>query len=299
MVAKCGAQVVLDAARGLGELGLLGERQHRDLHRRDVGMEVQHHALLAAHLLLVVRVDEQRDEDAVGAHRGLDDVGDVALVGLGVEVREVAPAVLHVRLQVEVGAIGDSLELAPSERVPVLDVAGGGAVVRQLLLRVRAEAEIRLAHAHVVDVPAEPFRAPVLVQLAVGPGLAEVLHLHQLELAQAEDEVARGDLVAKSLALLGDAEGQAAPRRVDHVGEVDEHALRGLGTEPDLRGVLLDRTDEGLEHEVELPRRGERAAAFRAARRVGRLAARAPLVGEVVLAPALLARARCSPPAGR
>ena len=126
----------------------------------------------------------------------------------------------------------------------------------------------------VLDVPAKPFGAPVLVQLAIRPRLAEVLHLHQLELAQPKDEVSRRDLVAKSLALLGDAEREPAPRRVHHVREVDEHALRGLGAQPDLRRVLLHRADERLEHEVELPRRGERAAALRAARRVGRLAAR-------------------------
>ena len=68
------AKVVLDAPRRLGQLGLLGERQHRDLHRRDIGMEVEHDTLLTAHLLLVVRVDEQRDEDAIGAHGRLDDV---------------------------------------------------------------------------------------------------------------------------------------------------------------------------------------------------------------------------------
>ena len=39
-------------------------------------------------------------------------------------------------------------------------------------------------------------------------GRDEVLHLHLLELAGAEDEVLRGDLVAEGLADLGDAEGR-------------------------------------------------------------------------------------------
>src|ERR1700732_1506667 len=130
----------------------------------------------------------------------------------------------------------------------------------------RAETKIRRAHTHDVDVPAKPFRTPVLVQLAVAPRLAEVLHLHQLEFAQAKDEVTRGDLVAKSLALLGDAERQPAACRIDHVRKVHEHALSRLRTQQDLRSVLLDGTDEGLEHEVELSCRGQRAAAFGTAR---------------------------------
>ena len=52
--------------------------------------------------------------------------------------------------------------------------------------------------------------APVVEPLQIGTGLAEELELHLLELADAEDEVARGDLVAEALAYLADAEGQLA-----------------------------------------------------------------------------------------
>ena len=194
---------------------------------------------------------------------------------------------LHVRLEVEIGAIGHSLELTPPEGVVIFDVAGRRAVVRELLFRMRTQTQIGFADPHLLDVPAKSFGAPVLVQLAVRPRFAEVLHLHQLELAQTKDEVARRDLVAKSLALLGDAEREPAPRRIDDVREVHEHPLCGLGAQPDLRRVLLHRADERLEHEVELPRRGEHTAALGAARRVGRLTARTTLILEVVLTPAL------------
>src|SRR5207302_11506219 len=127
-----------------------------------------------------------------------------------------------------------------------------------------AQPELGAAHAEVVDEPVEALPAPVVEQLAVLARLAEVLHLHLLELAQAEDEVAGADLVAEAAALLGDAEGQAAAGGVEHVGEVDEHALRRLGTEVDLRSVLLDGAEEGLEHQVELARLGERPVALRA-----------------------------------
>jgi hypothetical protein len=61
--------------------------------------------------------------------------------------------------------------------------------------------------------------APVLEPLQIGVGLAEELQLHLLELAGAEDEVARGDLVAEGLADLADAEGQLAPGGALDVGK--------------------------------------------------------------------------------
>ena len=92
----------------------------------------------------------------------------------------------------------------------------------------------------------------------------EVLHLHLLELAHPEDEVARRDLVAERLADLGDPERQLLARRLLDVLEVDVRALRGLRAQVDDRGVLLDRAHERLEHQVEPARRRERAAVVRA-----------------------------------
>jgi hypothetical protein len=87
----------------------------------------------------------------------------------------------------------------------------------------------------------------------------EVFHLHLLELARAEDEVARGDLVAERLADLGDAERQLHAAGVDDVLEVHEHALRRLGPQVgDGRGVGHG-ADVRLEHHVERARRGEAA----------------------------------------
>src|SRR5262249_15582267 len=83
------------------------------------------------------------------------------------------------------------------------------------------------------------------------------LDLHLLELAGAEDEVARSDLVAEGLADLPDAEGQLAPHGLGYVVEVDEDALRRLRPQIGEGGVLLHRAHEGLEHEVELAGRGE------------------------------------------
>src|SRR2546422_155497 len=78
--------------------------------------------------------------------------------------------------------------------------------------------------------------------------------------SQPKDRVPRSDLVAKRLADLGDAEGRPHPGRAEHVGEVDEDALCRLGPEIDLGAGVLDRSDEGLEHQVELTGFGELTA---------------------------------------
>ena len=101
------------------------------------------------------------------------------------------------------------------------------------------------------DEPVEAVLHPLVKPFLVAAWLDKVFDLHLLELAGAEDEVAHGNLVAERLAYLRDAEGQLLARGVQDVEEVDEDALRGLGSEVGLRGVVLHGTEEGLEHEVE------------------------------------------------
>jgi hypothetical protein len=93
----------------------------------------------------------------------------------------------------------------------------------------------------------------------------EELHLHLLELACAEDEVPRGDLVPERLADLRDPKGNLLPRALLHVEKVHEDSLRRLRSEIDDRRRVLDRPHERLEHEVELSGLGE--GALHAARR--------------------------------
>ena len=97
---------------------------------------------------------------------------------------------------------------------------------------------------------------PLLVDALVLAGADEVFHLHLLELARAEDEVAGRDLVAKRLADLRDAERNFAAHRRLHVQEVDEDALRGFGAQVgEGVGVVLHgrRADGRAEHQVEGP----------------------------------------------
>src|ERR1700722_19674917 len=102
--------------------------------------------------------------------------------------------------------------------------------MRELFWCVLVEPQILRIDAE-VGVPGQPGVDTVLMPLRRGRRLDEELHLHLLELAGAKDEVARRDLVAEALADLTDAERRLAACGRHHVGEVDENALRGFGTQ--------------------------------------------------------------------
>src|SRR5687767_11286371 len=159
-----GAQVLVDLARELGVTVLAQQRQHRDLDRRDLRVQPQHRALLAPLLVLVEGVAEQREDRAAEAGGRLDHVREVALLGLRVDVLELLAAELLVLAQVEVAAVGDALELAPADRVEVLDVAGGARVVAQLIRVVGAQAQLVAVDAE-PDVPLHALLEPVLEPL--------------------------------------------------------------------------------------------------------------------------------------
>src|SRR5262249_46983257 len=130
---------------------------------------------------------------------------------------------------------------------------------------------------------------PVAVPALRVCGRDEELHLHLLELAHPEEEVAGRDLVSEGLADLRDAERRPAARELQDVLEVDKDALRGLRPQVRQRGRILEGADVRLEHEVELARLGQ-VALRELARVLARLAA-ALRVLELVRAEAQLARA--------
>ena len=88
----------------------------------------------------------------------------------------------------------------------------------------------------------------------------EILELHLLELARAEGEVPRVDLVAERFADLADAKRHPLTRHLQRVLELHEDRLRRL--RPEIRDVVsaLHRANVGLEHQVEWPRLRQQAA---------------------------------------
>ena len=110
-------------------------------------------------------------------------------------------------------------------------VGGGLRVEGQLVLRVDVFGH-RLAGQADGDEPVDAGVEPLAVERTpVGIRRDEVFDLHLLEFTGAEDEVARGDFVAKGLADLGDAEGDFNAAGIDDVLVVGKDALGGLGAQ--------------------------------------------------------------------
>src|SRR4051812_27826588 len=92
------------------------------------------------------------------------------------------------------------------------------------------------------------------------PFLHKIFKFHDFELTDAKNEVARRDLVAEVLANLSDTKGQFGVHGVEHVFEVNEHALGSLGAQVDLGGGIVDGAGLGGKHEVKDAGRRQRIA---------------------------------------
>src|SRR5689334_12798498 len=249
----------------LGKLGhsiLLHEWENSCLDRSERWSKTEHGPplLLAGHLLLTIRIDEQRERRPVRAHRGLHNIRHVTpIVGL-IEVLQLLSRVLLVLSEIEIAAVVDALDLLEAKRAAEveLDVERRTGIVRQLFLRVLMELQPLLGEAERA-MPGHSLLLPVLEPLHISTRLDEKLHFHLFEFASSKDEVARRDLVPECLADLGDAEGYLLTRRLLDVEKVHINTLRCLRTQEDLCRRILHGSHEGSEHEIEKPGLGERA----------------------------------------
>ena len=151
-------------------------------------------------------------------------------------------------LEVKVGAVGDTLQLAPVaalETETVFDVHGALGVVGELLLGVLVETQVFGVNAQ-PHVPGLAVVNPVLVPFFVRARLHEELQLHLLKFAGAEDEVTGGDFVTEGLTYLANAKRRLLTRGAHNVGEVDENTLRGFRTQVVQAGFIIYRAQEGL-----------------------------------------------------
>ncbi len=186
---------------------------------------------------------------------------DIAPPAFLVDIIEVHLAERRVLLEIVVRAVGDALQLAEARRregPAIFDVRRPLGIMRQLVFGNDVAEQVFLFAADAFP-PAHTLGHPELVPHKAVFGRAEEFHLHLLELARAENEVARRDFVAEGLADLRDAERNLHARRIDDVFILKEDALRGLGAQIDLGILVLEHADMGFEHKIERARLGERA----------------------------------------
>ena len=243
-------QAVDDFLCLLGHTILLGEGEHGKLDGSKGSRQVQHGTCLTVgQLLLLVTVTHDGKEHAVHTDRGLDDVGSIALVTFRVEILNLLATILGMLAEVEVGAGVDTLHLLEAEGHVELDVGSGIGIVSQFVVVV--ETVVLCPEAQVL-VPLHAGLLPLGEPVELCTGLDEELHLHLFELTHTEDELACYNLVAESLAYLGNAEGKLHAARLLHIEVVHEDTLCRFRTEIYLAGSLGCSTHLSTEHKVEL-----------------------------------------------
>src|SRR5579871_2636279 len=113
------------------------------------------------------------------------------------------------------------------------------------------ELQLVAAETHLVDPPLQVILDPLLMPILILARMHKVLDLHLLQFTDTEEEVAWGDLIAERLADLRDAERQLAVGGIQHVLEVDEHALRRFRAQIGIGIRIGEGTDLGFEHQIE------------------------------------------------
>ncbi len=90
------------------------KRKYRDLDRCDCRMEMKDRADVAAlECLLIVCLAQECERHTVTAKRRLDDIRNVALLGLIIEVCEILAGDFLVTGQIVVGSVRNAPELTP------------------------------------------------------------------------------------------------------------------------------------------------------------------------------------------
>ncbi len=245
-------KLLVDLGSFVGKL--LGKGKNCNLEGRKEGVETENGSYVVLCLvndLLVVSVAKHGENGSLNAERGLNDVGNVVLVGLLIEVGKILARNVLVLGKVVVGTVSNAPELAPTEGEEELEVGGCLGVEAKLLGIVVAQTNVFFLKTDGKK-PITAEGSPIVEPLEVGTGFAEELKLHLLKLSYTEDEVTGSDLVTEGLTDLCDTEGKLLSCGSLNVYKVCEYTLSGLGTE--INGVLcvLGNALEGLEHEIEL-----------------------------------------------
>ncbi len=156
-------------------------------------------------------------------------------------------------LQIEVGSVGKAVEFACPKGEIIDEIDGALGVVGELLFgmlflvdagRIETDELAPLVHGG----------QPICKSFFPSGFPDEIFDLHLLEFDDAEDEIARRDLVAERFSDLGDAEGDFDPHRVDDVFIIEEDRLSGLRAKVGDIPIGAGFAHVGMEHQVEVPR---------------------------------------------
>ncbi len=245
-----------------------------------------------SHRLLAIAVHQHRERRAVGADRRLDHVRHDSACSFGwSKYSSFLPEILLVLREVEVAAIVDALDLLEAERAAEVE----------LRCRTPRARSARAPPACAGGTGAGPARARATGATACAAAFQYSNHSMSVPgstkncISICSNSRVRKmklpgrDLVAERLADLRDAERHLLARRLLHVQEVHEDALRRLRAQVDHGRAVLDRPHERLEHEVEQPRLGELALLVRSPGRLLGLRGQLRIL-ELVGAEARLAR---------
>ena len=251
-------QTFVEGAGALDEFGLVFQKwEDGGFVRRDAWVELEEctffrFAFVVGDFVFGVGGGEDGEESAVNAEGGLNHMGDVLRFGGFVEDLHGLAGVFLVLVEVVIRAAGDAPEFLFSVGEVEHEIGGGAGVEGELVLGVYVFGD-RLAREADGNQPVDAGVEPLAMEaLPVGFRGDEVLDLHLLELAGAEDKVARGDLVAEGFADLGDTKGDLDPSGIDDVFIVGEDALGGLGAKVGRGGVIGEGADFSFKHELEL-----------------------------------------------
>jgi len=148
-----------------------------------------------------------------------------------------------------VGAVVDAFEFLEAERELELDIVCVLGVVRQLVTGMLMETELGRRNTK-IDMPLHPCLSPLFKPTIVVTGLHKKLHLHLLELSRPENEIARRDFIAKSLANLCDTKRDLFSGRLHDIQVVHIYSLRCLRPQVDDSRIVFNRPHVCFEHEV-------------------------------------------------
>ena len=143
----------------------------------------------------------------------------------------------------------DAFHFLETERHLKFDVGRGIGIMGQFLVVVIAVFGIAESEGFM---PAQTGLFPAFEPFEFFAGTHKELHLHLLELAHAEYELACHDFVAECFAYLGYTERYAHAACLLYVKIVDKYALSCLGAQIYSHGTVSGRTHFRAEHEIEL-----------------------------------------------